>query len=67
MARRASGNEFFVAGSPRRKGRLRARCLIATLNKNKITQAPWKQEEISALTWSVSRFDTHIAAQGPGS
>ena len=64
--RRASGNEFFVAELPSADAAAAAReGLVATLNKNKITQAPWTQEEISGVTWSVSRFGTHIAAQGP--
>jgi hypothetical protein len=66
LARRASGNEFFVAELPSAQAAASARdALIATLNKNKVTQAPWKQDDVSGLQWSVSRFDTHVVAQGP--
>jgi hypothetical protein len=66
ISRRSSANEFFVAELPSAEAASSARdALIATLNKNKITQAPWSQTEISGVPWSVSRFDTHIAAAGP--
>jgi hypothetical protein len=66
LARRASGNEFFVAELPSAQAATSARDgLIATLNRNKITQAPWHEVKISGVTWSVSRFDTSIAARGP--
>jgi len=66
ITRRASSNEFFVAELPTAEAAASAHDgLIATLNKNKITQAPWHEVEISGVTWSVSRFDTHIAARGP--
>lgn len=65
ISRRASANEFFVAELPSSTAAASARdALIATLNHNKITQAPWSQQEVSGISWSVSRFDTHIAAQG---
>jgi hypothetical protein len=66
ISRHASGNEFFVAELGSDQAATSARDgLIATLNKNKVTQAPWKQEDISGVQWSVSRFGTHIAAHGP--
>lgn len=64
--RRATGNEFFVAELPSADAAAAARDgLIATLNKNKVTQGPWQQADVAGMTWSVSRFGVHIAAHGP--
>jgi hypothetical protein len=66
ITRRSSGNEFFIVELPSADAATSARdALIATLNKNKITQAPWEQSPLPGITWSVSRFGTHIAANGP--
>jgi hypothetical protein len=66
ITRRASANEFFVAELPSSEAAASARdALIATLNHNKVTQAPWTLDEIGGIAWSASRFGTHITAHGP--
>jgi hypothetical protein len=64
--RRATGNEFFVAELPSADAASTARDgLMATLNKNKVTQGPWDQADVAGIPWSVSRFGVHITAHGP--